>query len=87
MTTPLKAVTGVRRCQGERWAQPGHDGSLGGAGAQHPGTGLMEGRGSSVLEEAGGCDLRGQQSPRKGEQAGKAPLGFLEGVSRDPSAG
>lgn len=47
----------------------------------------MGGRGSSVLEEAGGCDLRGQQSPRKGEQAGKAQLGFLEGVSRDPSAG
>ena len=71
----------------ERWAQPGRDGSLGGAGAQHAGTGLMGGRGSSVLEEAGGCDLRGQQSPRKGEQAGKAQLGFLEGVSRDPSAG
>lgn len=33
MTTPLKAVTGVRRCQGERWAQPGCDGILGGVGA------------------------------------------------------
>ena len=73
--------------RGSSQPRPGCDGSLGGAGAQHAGTGLMGGRGSSVLEEAGGCDLRGQQSPRKGEQAGKAQLGFLEGVSRDPSAG
>lgn len=47
----------------------------------------MEGCGSRVLDEAGGCDLRGQQGPRKGEQAWEALLGFLEGVSRDPSAG
>ena len=74
MTTPLKAVTGVRRCQGERWAQPG-------VMASWVGWGPTGGCGSRVLDEAGGCDLRRQQGPRKGEQAWEALLGFLEGVS------
>lgn len=68
-------------------AARGRGGHSQGVMASWVGWGPMEGCGSRVLDEAGGCDLRGQQGPRKGEQAWEALLGFLEGVSRDPSAG